>query len=150
MKKIYISGKISGKFLQKAEEDFGAYAEIIQAAGHTPVNPMKNGLPFDAPWEDHMERDLEMLRASDAICLLPDWVDSCGAKIELQHALESRMPVLNDSNLCQYLEIASQQGVQMEVSPSKILRNIENSYQKRQAIQNKTNSISEKGRTNRD
>ena len=37
----------------------------------TPVNPMKNGLPFDAPWEDHMERDLEMLRASDAICLLP-------------------------------------------------------------------------------
>ena len=51
-------------------------------------DPMKNGLPFDAPWEDHMERDLEMLRESDAICLLPDWVESCGAKIELHQALE--------------------------------------------------------------
>ena len=81
---VYISGKISGKTQQEAEADFGKYAEIIQAAGHTPVNPMKNGLPFDAPWEDHMERDLEMLRASDAICLLPDWVESCGAKIELR------------------------------------------------------------------
>lgn len=132
MAKIYISGKISGKSLQKAEEDFGAYAEIIQAAGHTPVNPMKNGLPFDAPWEDHMERDLEMLRASDAICLLPDWVDSCGAKIELQQALESRMPILNDSNLHLYLELANQHGIHQDDSRSKLLRNIENSYQKRQ------------------
>lgn len=132
MAKIYISGKISGKSLQKAEEDFGAYAEIIQAAGHTPVNPMKNGLPFDAPWEDHMERDLEMLRASDAICLLPDWVDSCGAKIELQQALESRMPILNDSNLHLYLELANQHGIHQDDSRSNLLRNIENSYQKRQ------------------
>lgn len=132
MAKIYISGKISGKSLQKAEEDFGAYAEIIQAAGHTPVNPMKNGLPFDAPWEDHMERDLEMLRASDAICLLPDWVDSCGAKIELQQALESKMPILNDSNLHLYLEQAKQLGIHQDDSRSNLLRNIENSYQKRQ------------------
>ena len=51
---VYISGKISGKTQQEAEADFGKYAEIIQTAGHTPVNPMKNGLPFDAPWEDHM------------------------------------------------------------------------------------------------
>ena len=41
---VYISGKISGKTQQEAEADFGKYAEIIQAAGHTPVNPMKNGL----------------------------------------------------------------------------------------------------------
>ena len=64
---VYISGKISGKTQQEAEADFGKYAEIIQAAGHTPVNPMKNGLHIDAPWEDHMERDLEMLLASDDI-----------------------------------------------------------------------------------
>ena len=75
---------------------------------------MKNGLPFDAPWEDHMERDLEMLRASDAICLLPDWVESYGAKIEL------------------HLEQANHQGVQQEDSRSKILRNIERSYQMQQ------------------
>ena len=121
---VYISGKISGKTQQEAEADFGKYAEIIQAAGHTPVNPMKNGLPFDAPWEDHMERDLEMLRASDAICLLPDWVES--------QALEIRMPVLNDSNLRLYLEQANHQGVQQEDSRSKILRNIERSYQMQQ------------------
>ena len=35
---VYISGKISGKTQQEAEADFGKYAEIIQAAGHTPVN----------------------------------------------------------------------------------------------------------------
>lgn len=93
---------------------------------------MKNGLPFDAPWEDHMERDLEMLRASDAICLLPDWVESYGAKIELHQALEIRMPVLNDSNLRLYLEQANHQGVQQEDSRSKILRNIERSYQMQQ------------------
>ena len=129
---VYISGKISGKTQQEAEADFGKYAEIIQAAGHPPVNPMKNGLPFDAPWEDHMERDLEMLRASDAICLLPDWVESCGAKIELHQALEIRMPVLNDSNLRLYLEQANHQGVQQEDSRSKILRNIERSYKMQQ------------------
>ena len=56
---VYISGKISGKTQQEAEADFGKYAEIIQAAGHTPVNPMKNGLPFDAPWEDHMNATLK-------------------------------------------------------------------------------------------
>ena len=53
---VYISGKISGKTQQEAEADFGKYAEIIQAAGHTPVNPMKNGLPFDAPWESYGTR----------------------------------------------------------------------------------------------
>ena len=120
---VSISGKISGKTQQEAEADFGKYAEIIKAAGHT---------PFDAPWEDHMERDLEMLRASDAICLLPDWVESCGAKIELHQALEIRMPVLNDSNLRLYLEQANHQGVQQEDSRSKILRNIERSYKMQQ------------------
>ena len=34
---VYISGKISGKTQQEAEADFGKYAEIIQAAGHTPA-----------------------------------------------------------------------------------------------------------------
>lgn len=122
---VYISGKISGKTQQEAEADFGKYAEIIQAAGHTPVNPMKNGLPFDAPWEDHMERDLEMLRASDAICLLPDWVESCGAKIELQQAFEIRMPILNDTNLQQFLDCRNDLAVKKEGVRSTTLQKIE-------------------------
>lgn len=80
--KIYISGPISGLEYNDAFFRF-AYADgCIRYLGHTPVNPMFNGLTSCAPWADHMMRDLELLRECDAIVMLDGWDNSVGCKIE--------------------------------------------------------------------
>lgn len=122
--RVYISGKISGKTLEQAEADFAHYAQIIRENGHEPVNPMRNGLPFDAPWADHMERDLALLKTCDAICLLPDWVVSTGAQIEVQKALATDMLFMNDSNLSVYLQMYTEKP-EKKNSISRILQHVE-------------------------
>ncbi len=57
-----------------------------------PVNPLKNGLPNIATWDQHMVRDIELLLTCDSICLLPDWQQSKGARIEAFIAMEKEMP----------------------------------------------------------
>lgn len=106
--RVYISGKISGKTYDEAAADFEYYEHIISDYGHEAVNPMKNGLPFDASWADHMERDLASLKTCDAICLLPDWVISTGAQIEVRQALAADMLLINDTNLISYLQAHTQ------------------------------------------
>lgn len=101
--KVYISGKISGKTPAQAEADFGYYEQMVRDFGHEPINPMKNGLPFDAPWEDHMQQDLRLLKGCQAIYMMPDWVTSCGAQIELQRAFSADILILNDTNIAQCL-----------------------------------------------
>ncbi len=50
--------------------------------GSEPVNPMKNGLPENAPWELHMALDIVLLMGCESIYLLPDWEHSRGATLE--------------------------------------------------------------------
>ena len=81
-KKIYISGQISGLPTDKAIENFERAEKIIVSEGADPVNPMKNGLPENAPWELHMALDIVLLIGCEAVFLLQDWDHSRGATLE--------------------------------------------------------------------
>ena len=87
MRKIYISGKITGLQPQIAEQHFAKAESHIINSGHIPVNPL-NILPFQEhlTWQDYMRADIEALKTCDVIYMLTNYLDSTGAKIELQIA----------------------------------------------------------------
>lgn len=83
--KVYISGPITGMpGLNRAAFDAAA-TMLRRIDGHDVVNPHENGLPADAPWEQHMRADLALLLECDTIYMLNGWERSRGARIE--HAL---------------------------------------------------------------
>ena len=80
--KIYISGNISDLPFSKAQERFAEAEKLLCEQGHDPVNPLKNGLPPDSAWEEHLLRDISALIGCDAIFMLDGWSESKGAKID--------------------------------------------------------------------
>ena len=93
IKKIYISGKITGLPVREAIAKFRSAAEKIRRFGFEPVSPFDNGLPLEADWAEHIGKDISLLLRCDAIYLLDDYEKSEGARIELCIALHRRMPV---------------------------------------------------------
>lgn len=79
--KIYIAGKISGdktyflKFCDAQDE--------LEALGHVVLNPAL--LPEGMSKEDYMRICFAMIDCSECVCLLPDWEQSEGAKLERQY-----------------------------------------------------------------
>lgn len=92
--KIYISGKVTGT--DDYKERFEAAADHIRNIGFTPVNPVALDaiLPKDeTTWEQYMQADMGLLRACEAIYLIPGWEDSTGARIEKMEAERLRKPI---------------------------------------------------------
>lgn len=84
---LYLSGPMSGlpAFNHPA---FKAAAAKLRAAGYQVVCPTENGLPPDAPWDQHMRADIAaMVAQCNAIALLPGWRESKGACLELDIAV---------------------------------------------------------------
>lgn len=94
MKKVYISGKISGIPLDRAKAKFEAAANVIRENGHRPVNPFDNGLSDECDWKTHMKADIAMMMECDEVHMLPCWSDSRGATIEHDLAISIGMPVV--------------------------------------------------------
>jgi hypothetical protein len=94
MKKIYISGAISGLDPEVVKQKFGEAEDRLQNQGWQTVNPLKNGLPAESTWEQHMGKDIELLLGCDAIAMLPGFSKSRGAKIELAVAREIGIEVI--------------------------------------------------------
>jgi hypothetical protein len=82
MKKVYISGKITGLPFDEVQAKFEAAKKFVTGLGHEAVSPLENGLHVDCPWIFHMRMDIIMLLDCDAIYLLSDWCDSRGAMLE--------------------------------------------------------------------
>jgi hypothetical protein len=82
MKKIYISGKITGLPSGEVQAKFEAAKKFVSEQGYEAVSPLENGLPFDYPWIQHLKMDIMLLMDCDAIYLLSDWCDSKGAMLE--------------------------------------------------------------------
>lgn len=95
--RVYISGPISNTDLDVVARNVQAFVnkEIeLTAFGYLVVNPVKNGLPVDATWEEHMRTDLRMLLDCGAIYMLPGWYNSHGALLEYRVALQLGFVVL--------------------------------------------------------
>lgn len=78
--KIYIAGKITGDSGYRSK--FAEAQKILEERGYEVENPAT--LPERSDWgyEDYMKECYRMQKACGATYLLPDWVDSKGAKRE--------------------------------------------------------------------
>ncbi len=97
--RVYISGKITGLEYEEAKANFEAAEELLTAIGMVPVNPMNNGIEINAPWEQHMVKDIRMLMGCKAIMMLSNWTQSRGARIEKFIADEMGMIVLYETTV---------------------------------------------------
>ena len=96
--RVYISGKVSGLPRREVARKFGMAAYEIALGDNTPVNPLDNGLKPERPWLLHMVVDIAMLARCDAICMLPDWRHSRGARIEHRIARLLRLRIFEPNN----------------------------------------------------
>lgn len=88
--RVYISGPISGH-LETYEAAFALMADQLRAAGFIPVNPAEHNAAtearlgvgrHEAPHQEYMRDDLDVLRTCDGIVLLEGWAQSSGARVE--------------------------------------------------------------------
>jgi len=84
---VYISGPISGRpdFNRPA---FARAANRLRLWGHDPVSPFDTS-PYhpDKSWLDYMLDDIPAMLKCEAVAVLPGWLRSRGARIEVLLAL---------------------------------------------------------------
>lgn len=101
--KIYISGKvgdISDPAVEQAVvEKFANAQELLEELGLEVENPLNNGLPRNAPWIQHLGRDLEILDGCDGIFMLRDWKTSRGAGHEFDYANREHKVVMFEADV---------------------------------------------------
>lgn len=107
MPTFYISGQITGLDIQHALNRFAEAEELLSSMGIDPVNPMKNGLPPDATWEQHLVKDIEDLFKCDGVLMLSNWHQSTGARIEHAIATETGKYVIYESTINEQARITS-------------------------------------------
>ena len=91
--KIYLVGPMTGieEFNFPA---FHAAAKRLRAEGHTVFNPAENdGGKADKPRAHYMRMDVRALVDCEAIMVLPGWLDSRGARLEVQIAVACDLPL---------------------------------------------------------
>lgn len=103
MPTIYISGQVTSLELHEAQRNFESAEGLLSAVGLDPVNPMKNGLPEDACWHEHMIKDIELLFPCDGILMLSNWHNSRGARIEHNIAIQTGKIIMYESVINQEL-----------------------------------------------
>jgi hypothetical protein len=95
IKKVYISGKISGLEFADAYSNFEFAEKYINLlTNHVAVNPMKIEHVHDLSWESYMVEDIRALFSCDAIYLLSNWEESKGARIEKAIAKEMDIEII--------------------------------------------------------
>lgn len=90
--RLYVAGPMTGL----PDYNYPAFKEAaatLRACGFEVACPAENGLPPDAPWEDHMRVDLGHLLTCSAIAVLPGWEHSRGARMEVDLAKSLGMPI---------------------------------------------------------
>ena len=93
IKKIYISGKITGLPIDEVVAKFKAAEAKIKRFGFQPVNPLRNGLPREAEWAAPIGEDVKPPLTRDASYLMADWQQSEGATLEYLIARQRRMRI---------------------------------------------------------
>ena len=99
MRKVYISGKITGLNIEFAKANFKKAEAMLQAHGYETVNPFDNGVNQDSPWEDHMCVDLENLRKCEYMYQMKNWTASRGAICEYKEAIKAGIKILRYEDL---------------------------------------------------
>lgn len=98
MKKIYISGKVTGELIAECTMKFGTAQKQIEARGYEVINPLEVVNDWKATWNDAMRKCISALSECDGLLLLPDYNESKGARAELQMAYVLDIEVFSDIN----------------------------------------------------
>lgn len=81
MKKVYISGAITGYDEAERRMVFKDAERKLAEYGFQPVNPME-GVIFGLAHEEYMKKDIKLLLECDFIYMLPGWEKSYGSRLE--------------------------------------------------------------------
>lgn len=97
---VYIAGPYRAPTPWQIQENIRraqSVALTVWKLGAVAICPHANTALFDGEADDSMwlEGDLELLRRSDAVCLVPGWDNSQGASAEYRLALELGMPTFD-------------------------------------------------------
>jgi len=95
--KVYISGRVTGLPYEEAWMNFQMVEDLLIEDGYDVVNPLRNGLDPDDPWEAHMKEDIRLLMGCDAIYMMDNWRSSAGANIEIGMAIMFGIRIMNES-----------------------------------------------------
>lgn len=91
--RVYIAGKVSGLPMGEVFTKFGRAEFWLKENGYEVVNPL-NLCSSSWSWDKCMRVCLGELVKCDAICMLEDWGDSSGAKLEYHVAVSLGMDVM--------------------------------------------------------
>lgn len=87
---VYISGAITG--VPNYEKIFANAEMVLKELGYIVINPCTTPLGLD--YEDYMRVDSVFVSIADAICMLPNWKKSDGAKREKAQAEDERKRII--------------------------------------------------------
>ena len=95
-----MKGYLSGPMLGYSGENyptFELWAVRLRERGHEVLSPHEVELPTMIAEEDkiayYMRKDIEMVMKSDCLWMIPGWMYSLGAKIEVSVAMALRLPL---------------------------------------------------------
>lgn len=96
IKKIYISGKISGLNENDAVLNFDTAEKFLKQKYPDAIiiNPFKVEHNHDLTWESYMRNDLIAMLYCDTIYMLRNWVTSKGAIMEFNTAKQLNFNIL--------------------------------------------------------
>ncbi|NJM14034.1 MAG: DUF4406 domain-containing protein [Bacteroidales bacterium] len=100
IKKVYISGKITGLLEPEAKQIFANAYNMLEGFGYQPVNPF-DVAPFTHGWayENYLVKGIEGLLQCQAIYMLHNWGNSKGARIEYAIARELGLKIWFEEDL---------------------------------------------------
>lgn len=99
---IYIAGAMRG-IANNNIEQFGEYADQLRAKGYHVISPAESpppnlqGPPYGRA--DCLRHDLQIVGIVDAVAVLPNWLDSPGARLEVAVAWALDIPVYDAGRL---------------------------------------------------
>ena len=92
--RFYLAGKISDT--TDYRERFFDAAHELRLRGHDVVNPVELNWALiqsgKGSWQEYMRADIRELMTCKGICLLPDWMESKGARFEFSIATQVGIP----------------------------------------------------------
>lgn len=95
-KKIYIAGKVTGLPARETYLKFKKAELSIAASGFSAVNPIEVVNDENARWDVAMKVCIKALLDCDAVLILPDWMRSKGAKLEVEICDQLKIPTFNN------------------------------------------------------
>lgn len=84
--KVYISLPITGHPLEEVRHRADYAKRRLRAHGHEPVSPLDVSPDPDAPYHEHIGRDIAALLQCEAVIFLDGYISSKGCQLEMEAA----------------------------------------------------------------